>query len=62
LSNLVNYKSFGFTKIVPRVLKEKFESVVKCSSNAENALVLWAKVAQIPGLAPGGVVMLFFSS
>jgi dipeptidyl-peptidase-3 len=46
LSNLVNYKSFGFTKIVPRVQKDKFEAVVKCSANAKDALVLWDRLKE----------------
>ncbi|KAI0371497.1 aflatoxin-detoxifizyme [Pilatotrama ljubarskyi] len=41
LSNLVNYKSFGFTKIVPRVSEERFAAVVEKSANAANALPLW---------------------
>ncbi|KAL0946907.1 hypothetical protein HGRIS_013069 [Hohenbuehelia grisea] len=41
LSNLVNYKSFGFTKIIPRVSVDKFETVVKNSANAEKAVALW---------------------
>ncbi|KAH9899428.1 aflatoxin-detoxifizyme [Cubamyces lactineus] len=41
LSNLVNYKSFGFTKIVPRIPEEKFAAVVEKSANAANALPLW---------------------
>jgi dipeptidyl-peptidase III len=45
LSNLVNYKSFGFTKIVPRVPEDKFGAVVKCSYHADKALVLWNKVS-----------------
>jgi len=44
LSNLVNYKSFGFTKFIPRIPKEKFEAVVKTSSNASNALGIWELV------------------
>ena len=44
LSNLVNYKSFGFTKFIPRIPKEKFEAVVKASSNATNALGTWESV------------------
>ncbi|KIM87068.1 hypothetical protein PILCRDRAFT_815526 [Piloderma croceum F 1598] len=44
LSNLVNYKTFGFTKFVPRVQKTKFESVVKHSANAKDALALWDKL------------------
>jgi len=44
LSNLVNYKSFGFTKFIPRIPKEKFEAVVKASSNAPNTLGTWETV------------------
>ncbi|TFK94857.1 aflatoxin-detoxifizyme [Polyporus arcularius HHB13444] len=41
LSNLVNYKSFGFTKIIPRIPEDKFAAVVEKSANAANALPLW---------------------
>lgn len=41
LHNLVNYKSFGFTKIVPRVPEAKFAAVVEKSANAANAIPLW---------------------
>ncbi|TBU39191.1 aflatoxin-detoxifizyme [Dichomitus squalens] len=41
LSNLVNYKSFGFTKIVPRIPEDKFAAVVEKSANAANAVPLW---------------------
>lgn len=41
LHNLVNYKSFGFTKIVPRVSEAKFAAVVEKSANAANAIPLW---------------------
>ncbi|OJA20989.1 hypothetical protein AZE42_12932 [Rhizopogon vesiculosus] len=41
LHNLVNYKSFGFTKIVPRISEEKFAVVVEQSANAANAIPLW---------------------
>ncbi|EIM90016.1 aflatoxin-detoxifizyme [Stereum hirsutum FP-91666 SS1] len=44
LSNLVNYKSFGFTKFVPRVPQEKFAVVVEKSANASNAVPLWQKL------------------
>jgi dipeptidyl-peptidase-3 len=44
LSNLVNYRSFGFTKIIPRVSKEKFAAVVEASPNAANALPLWEEL------------------
>ncbi|CAK5277698.1 unnamed protein product [Mycena citricolor] len=40
LSNLVNFKTFGSTKIVPRLAAEKFEAVVTASANA-SALPLW---------------------
>lgn len=45
LSNLTNYKSFGFTKIVPRIPIGKFEAVIQNSANKEKALLLWDKVA-----------------
>lgn len=41
LSNLVNYKSFGFQKIIPRASPENFKAVVQSSPNAEQALKLW---------------------
>ncbi|KAL5490401.1 hypothetical protein ACEPAI_5234 [Sanghuangporus weigelae] len=41
LSNLVNYRSFGFTKIIPRISEDKFGNVVKNSSNANEAGPLW---------------------
>ncbi|KAJ3483997.1 hypothetical protein NLI96_g5928 [Meripilus lineatus] len=44
LSNLVNYKSFGFTKIVPRAPESAFAAVVASSSNAQEATVLWGKL------------------
>jgi dipeptidyl-peptidase-3 len=44
LSNLANYKSFGFTKFVPRVPQEKFCTVVENSPNAANAVPLWNEV------------------
>jgi len=44
LSNLVNYKSFGFTKFIPRIPEEKFEAVVKVSPNASNTLGIWESV------------------
>ncbi|KAK0433619.1 aflatoxin-detoxifizyme [Armillaria borealis] len=53
LSNLVNYKTFGFTKIIPRVDADKFEAVVKASSNADQASALFAKLKQhIYALSP----------
>lgn len=44
LSNLVNFKSFGFTKIIPRVSAEQFGAVVEKSANATNAVPLWNEV------------------
>ncbi|KAL5533047.1 hypothetical protein ACEPAF_4823 [Sanghuangporus sanghuang] len=41
LSNLVNYRSFGFTKIIPRISEDKFGDVVKNSSSANEAVPLW---------------------
>lgn len=43
LSNLVNYKTFGFTKIIPRVASEKFQAVVSHSAN-KKATALWNEV------------------
>ncbi|KAH9939262.1 aflatoxin-detoxifizyme [Epithele typhae] len=44
LGNLVNYKSFGFTKIIPRVSQEKFGAVVEASTNAANVVPLWTEL------------------
>ncbi|KAI0934329.1 hypothetical protein AcV5_006205 [Taiwanofungus camphoratus] len=41
LSNLVNYRSFGFTKIVPRIREDRFASVVENSANVAQASALW---------------------
>ncbi|KAK2466923.1 hypothetical protein APHAL10511_001181 [Amanita phalloides] len=41
LANLVNYRTFGFTKIIPRVTADKFEVVVSNSANAAKAFDLW---------------------
>lgn len=41
LSNLVNFRSFGFTKIVPRIPEDKFAAIVEKSANAANAVPLW---------------------
>ncbi|KII88512.1 hypothetical protein PLICRDRAFT_54343 [Plicaturopsis crispa FD-325 SS-3] len=46
LSNLVNYKTFGFTKIVPRISEAKFEAVVAKSANASDALALWNELKE----------------
>ncbi|THH09367.1 hypothetical protein EW145_g2076 [Phellinidium pouzarii] len=53
LSNLVNYRSFGFTKIIPRISKEKFGDVVKNCINADKAVPLWEKLKEhIYALSP----------
>jgi dipeptidyl-peptidase-3 len=44
LGNLVNYKSFGFTKIIPRLAPDRFEAVVSNSTNKGKALPLWNDV------------------
>ncbi|KAG7098384.1 hypothetical protein E1B28_000342 [Marasmius oreades] len=46
LSNLVNYKSFGFTKIIPRISQEKFESVVRASPNGDRAVESWKSLKE----------------
>ncbi|KAL4251709.1 Dipeptidyl peptidase 3 [Abortiporus biennis] len=44
LSNLANYKSFGFTKIIPRIPKDKFEAVVQASVNTNQTTPLWEEL------------------
>ncbi|KAJ3838296.1 aflatoxin-detoxifizyme [Lentinula raphanica] len=44
LSNLTNYRSFGFTKIIPRLSETKFEAVIRKSANSDQALALWSKL------------------
>ncbi|KAI0082668.1 aflatoxin-detoxifizyme [Panus rudis PR-1116 ss-1] len=46
LSNLVNYKSFGFTKIVPRAPEAAFAAVVQNSANSSEAIKLWNKLKE----------------
>ncbi|KAI0638610.1 aflatoxin-detoxifizyme [Trametes polyzona] len=46
LSNLVNFRSFGFTKIVPRIPEDKFAAVVEKSANAANAVPLWKELKE----------------
>ncbi|KAF7363442.1 Dipeptidyl peptidase 3 [Mycena sanguinolenta] len=46
LSNLVNFKTFGFTKIVPRVSSDKFEAVIKCSANSAKTTPLWGSLKE----------------
>jgi dipeptidyl-peptidase-3 len=50
----VNYKSFGFTKFIPRVSQDQFEAVVQNSPNAPNALPLWNEVSGVAS-SPHGV-------
>ncbi|KAG8958231.1 hypothetical protein FRC00_002926 [Tulasnella sp. 408] len=45
LTNLVNYKSFGFSKFIPRVSQEKFREVVE-KSGSSKALQLWTDLAE----------------
>ena len=42
----MNFKSFGFTKIVPRVPEDKFAAVVEKSANAANAVPLWNELKE----------------
>ncbi|KAF9074653.1 aflatoxin-detoxifizyme [Rhodocollybia butyracea] len=46
LSNFVNYRSFGFTKIIPRVSESKFEAVVQNSSSSNKAMAMWSKLKE----------------
>ncbi|KAH0839490.1 peptidase family M49-domain-containing protein [Lanmaoa asiatica] len=46
LHNLVNYKSFGFTKIIPRISEGDFTKVVAASSNASNAVPLFDQLKE----------------
>ena len=49
----MNYKSFGFTKIVPRIPEDKFAAVVEASANAANAVPIWNELKDhIYQLAP----------
>ncbi|EJT99028.1 aflatoxin-detoxifizyme [Dacryopinax primogenitus] len=41
LSNLVNYKSFGGSKFIPRISSETFGKILKASPNAEQLTSLW---------------------
>ncbi|KAG8684697.1 hypothetical protein FRC09_015223, partial [Ceratobasidium sp. 395] len=56
-SNLVNYKSFGFTKFVPRVSEDKFAKVVAASAAAPKALPRWEKDGHISNYYPGPEVI-----
>ncbi|KAF8163294.1 aflatoxin-detoxifizyme [Crassisporium funariophilum] len=44
-ANGLNFKSFGFTKIVPRVSSDKFEAVVSTSVNKNKTVALWENVS-----------------
>jgi dipeptidyl-peptidase-3 len=46
LHNLVNYKSFGFTKIIPRISEDDFAKVVAASPNASNAVPLFDQLKE----------------
>lgn len=43
---MVNYKSFGFTKFVPRLSDDKFAAVVKLSGSSK-ALELWENASSL---------------
>ncbi|CAE6531590.1 unnamed protein product [Rhizoctonia solani] len=45
-SNLVNYKSFGFTKFIPRVPQDKFAKVVEASPSSSKALPQWERLKE----------------
>ncbi|KAH6918593.1 dipeptidyl peptidase III [Coprinopsis sp. MPI-PUGE-AT-0042] len=45
-SNLTNYRTFGNSKILPRVSAENFEAVIKNSPNADKALGLWNQLKE----------------
>lgn len=52
-SILTNYKSFGFSKYIPRVPKESFRKIVESSPQADEAVKLWDKLeAHIYSLEP----------
>ncbi|CUA69436.1 dipeptidyl-peptidase 3 [Rhizoctonia solani] len=56
-SNLVNYKSFGFTKFIPRVPEGKFAKVVEASPSASKALPRWEKDGHVSNYYPGKKVI-----
>lgn len=41
---MANYKSFGFTKFIPRLPESSFAAVVAKSANAKNVVPLWEQV------------------
>jgi dipeptidyl-peptidase III len=42
--NLVNYKSFGFSKFIPRIKSDDFKAIVAASPSSVDALARWEKV------------------
>ncbi|KAL4075542.1 peptidase family M49-domain-containing protein [Scleroderma citrinum] len=46
MHNLVNYKSFGFTKFLPRIAASEFARIVHASMNAANAVPLWNELEE----------------
>jgi len=47
MSNLVNYKSFGFSKFIPRISADNFKALASASENAEEAVNIWNEVCFI---------------
>ncbi|KZT61788.1 hypothetical protein CALCODRAFT_490689 [Calocera cornea HHB12733] len=47
LSNLVNYKSFGGSKFIPRIPVQTFEKIIKASPNAGLVSKLWGEVKDL---------------
>jgi dipeptidyl-peptidase III len=45
--NLLNYKSFGFTKFVPRIKVNDFKRIVEACPNHEKAKTLWDQVCPV---------------
>lgn len=50
VSILLNYKSFGFSKFVPRVSASDFKAIVKSSPQGPEALKLWDTVSSMSQL------------
>ncbi|KAF8317581.1 aflatoxin-detoxifizyme [Clavulina sp. PMI_390] len=44
MSNLTNYKNFGFSKFVPRIPKDKFAMIVEHSERSHEAKNLWERL------------------
>ncbi|KAF8317582.1 aflatoxin-detoxifizyme [Clavulina sp. PMI_390] len=58
-SNLSNYKSFGFSKFIPRISKEKFRKIVEHSERSSEALKTWDKLeAHIYATTPEAEMLL----